>query len=235
MSLEGLKPEIIRILPALDIIHLEEVNRETIITGAVEDRKLIESLHPRGFALDLRTRDIAYHERLQIVHRIRKAVGNCYDVVLEANHTHVEYDPKNGSCGRPAALDPFSYHVSNTNAFLDNIRVDTKMNIDDFLKNNVTHRIAFINRDWSKMSVRSTLLLNCQSFVTQAAWESIGDKIFDYKESDHIAQIKSNMLPAELRIKFAELERAIIDSTPPYQGGMRKKLRTKLNELMELL
>lgn len=49
------------------------------------------SLHPVGDALDIRTRDWA--ERRPIVYDIRALLPSIYDIVLEPDHLHIEYDP----------------------------------------------------------------------------------------------------------------------------------------------
>ena len=58
-----------------------------------------KSLHPKGKALDFRTKHIPMIEKLPLVNEIRVALGPQWDVVLEAvgqenEHLHVENDPK---------------------------------------------------------------------------------------------------------------------------------------------
>lgn len=52
------------------------------------------TLHDDGLALDFRNRTIPVPEREPIRKDIAKALGPDYDVVLEKDHFHVEYDPK---------------------------------------------------------------------------------------------------------------------------------------------
>ena len=65
----------------------------TSLTDSHEDRPA--SLHNKGLAVDLRTRNIPLG-LLSTVHgslvSILKPMG--FDVVLESNHIHVEWDPK---------------------------------------------------------------------------------------------------------------------------------------------
>lgn len=56
------------------------------------------SLHPKGYAFDLRTHNVPPAELLILVGELRAALGDEFDVVLEDHrqeneHIHVEYDP----------------------------------------------------------------------------------------------------------------------------------------------
>lgn len=53
------------------------------------------SLHLKGLAVDLRTRDIPQTVMSLIVKELVSFLGNLgYDIVLEADHLHIEFDPK---------------------------------------------------------------------------------------------------------------------------------------------
>ena len=52
------------------------------------------SLHYAGHAFDLRTRNLLTSQITAWISRIKLAVGDDFDVVLESNHIHVEYQPK---------------------------------------------------------------------------------------------------------------------------------------------
>ena len=59
------------------------------ITSTLEGSHGISSFHPFGLAVDLELPprpEMACHE-------LRVALGSNYDVVLEGDHVHVEYDP----------------------------------------------------------------------------------------------------------------------------------------------
>lgn len=47
-----------------------------------------------GNALDFRTRDVIAKDRQQLANAVKAAIGKSFDVVLEGDHLHVEYDPK---------------------------------------------------------------------------------------------------------------------------------------------
>ena len=52
------------------------------------------SWHYFGRALDFRTRNIPPLHRNSVAQEIGVSLGENYDVVLEATHLHVEFDPK---------------------------------------------------------------------------------------------------------------------------------------------
>lgn len=54
----------------------------------------LKSLHDQGLAFDLRTQMIAKGKQPRMVDALKDALGDDYDVVLEKDHIHVEYDPK---------------------------------------------------------------------------------------------------------------------------------------------
>lgn len=66
----------------------------TTITSAIDGVHGKKSLHPKGAAFDFRTNDWPKGKEEQITTEIRKALGPQYDVVLEIDHLHVEWDPR---------------------------------------------------------------------------------------------------------------------------------------------
>jgi len=52
------------------------------------------SLHYSGRAADLRIRNIPPARLPEIINVIKGYLGSDFDVVLESDHIHVEYDPK---------------------------------------------------------------------------------------------------------------------------------------------
>ena len=94
VSVRGLRPEMCVALQVAEPIFLGE-GVALVVTSAVDGRHKRGSLHYVGLAVDLRTRDLATKKNRTRVHKkLRKALGDEYDVVLEKTHMHVEFDPK---------------------------------------------------------------------------------------------------------------------------------------------
>lgn len=73
---------------------------EMTITSGTEGRHGERSKHYIGQAVDFRTRDLIwetpdwdYDMRSEFAEHMKK-LGRDYDVVLETDHLHVEFDPK---------------------------------------------------------------------------------------------------------------------------------------------
>ena len=67
---------------------------ECVITSGSDGKHMPTSLHYQGKALDLRTRDLQEQTKVAIVEKLKEALGSQFDVVLESDHIHVEFDPK---------------------------------------------------------------------------------------------------------------------------------------------
>ena len=64
------------------------------ITSALDGKHSRASLHYVGAALDFRTKHVPEEEHPLIRNQMAVALGEQFDVVLEANHIHVEFQPK---------------------------------------------------------------------------------------------------------------------------------------------
>jgi hypothetical protein len=91
VRVKGLSNEILLAVLIAQSIYTE-TEHSLVITSVTDGRHSAGSLHYTGDAIDLRlptpsTRD-------QIVSQLRTALGDSYDVLLEADHIHIEYDPR---------------------------------------------------------------------------------------------------------------------------------------------
>jgi hypothetical protein len=88
------------------MVEIVNVARETApmleegivwITSAADSEHMEGSLHFRNHAYDIRIKniigDVQYEARLW-AERMQIELGDDYDVLLEKDHIHVEYDPK---------------------------------------------------------------------------------------------------------------------------------------------
>ena len=98
VAIHGLRPEVVLALLIVTPI-LGTYEQEMVITSALDGKHKRSSAHYTGRAVDLRIWTLT--DQKQCVADMQKALGTDYDVVLEENHIHLEFDPKKGanSCG----------------------------------------------------------------------------------------------------------------------------------------
>jgi hypothetical protein len=66
-----------------------------VITSGKDGRHKEGSLHYKDRALDFRTRHLrGQNEADQVAQEMRDRLGRSFDIVVEADHIHAEYDPK---------------------------------------------------------------------------------------------------------------------------------------------
>jgi len=92
VSLVGVQWQMFKAAIIAEAVY-REYGTELVITSANDGKHKEGSLHYKGLALDLRTwtlngREVMVHAKLQ------RALGDQYDVVLEKDHIHVEWDVK---------------------------------------------------------------------------------------------------------------------------------------------
>lgn len=75
---------------------LTERDHNCVITSGLEGSHRRGSLHYIGHAFDIRTSAIPEEDRESIRREIAGRIGADFDVVLEATHFHIEYQPKTG-------------------------------------------------------------------------------------------------------------------------------------------
>lgn len=70
------------------------VNYEMTITSGNDGVHMKNSKHYKNEAIDIRTRDMSQENAILTKVWLKKWLGLNYDVILESNHIHIEYDPK---------------------------------------------------------------------------------------------------------------------------------------------
>ena len=86
----GLRPEMVLALLVLDSVF-KAWGSEFVVTSAVEGEHMRASLHYTGSAVDVRLPTNAVNE---IIAEAARALGEDFDVILETNHIHIEFQPK---------------------------------------------------------------------------------------------------------------------------------------------
>lgn len=68
---------------------------DCVITSCIDGTHSVKSKHYTGNALDFRTRDMNGTQQQMFFDAVSSGLGTDYDVILEHNHLHVEYEPRN--------------------------------------------------------------------------------------------------------------------------------------------
>jgi len=93
VKIEGAKPELILGLMVADRVYSIH-GQELVITSCIEGVHKKGSLHYKGYAADLRTRYFTEATLQSVVFDLRTYLTDEFDIVLEFNHIHLEFDPK---------------------------------------------------------------------------------------------------------------------------------------------
>ena len=67
---------------------------ELVITSGKDGKHKDDSLHYRGNAFDCRTYTLSGEDLPKVANTLKAKLGINYDVVIEKDHIHVEYDKK---------------------------------------------------------------------------------------------------------------------------------------------
>jgi hypothetical protein len=89
----GVKPEIVVAMMVADGVY-RSLGYELTITSAVEGKHSRGSIHYQGMAFDCRITNLSPAAPAIVREAIQKALGGDFDVVLESDHIHIEYEPK---------------------------------------------------------------------------------------------------------------------------------------------
>jgi hypothetical protein len=89
----GLRPEILLAVVAAERV-CAEMGVDCVVTACVDGVHQAGSLHYCGLAVDLRSRDFRPGDLDKAIARIKQCLGADYDVVLENDHIHLEFDQK---------------------------------------------------------------------------------------------------------------------------------------------
>jgi len=93
VDLNGLRPEILIALIIANDLY-SKLGKELEITCGVDGKHGYGSLHYVGLAVDIGFKELNPHQKETIVSDLKKKLGPQYDVVLEATHIHIEFQPK---------------------------------------------------------------------------------------------------------------------------------------------
>jgi len=89
--LSGLQYEMRAVLKAIGKV-CDELGLPVEITSGIEGSHSCASYHPYGYALDFSIREFSHGEPEVVVAYLKQELPSYYDVVLEHDHIHVEFD-----------------------------------------------------------------------------------------------------------------------------------------------
>jgi hypothetical protein len=93
VNVHGVGTEIVLALIIAERLYAEK-GKDCIVTSVIDGHHSRTSLHYTGDAVDLRTFILDQSEQKDIASRLKEALGIDYDVVLERDHLHIEYQPR---------------------------------------------------------------------------------------------------------------------------------------------
>ena len=90
----GIRPELILAFQVADPIY-SEYEADVVVTSVRDGRHSYTSLHYIGCAADIRTKNLPNVGNVEAVAKeIRQALTNEYDIIVERDHIHIEFQPK---------------------------------------------------------------------------------------------------------------------------------------------
>lgn len=92
-DLRGLKPQMAIAYTIASFVYARH-GKECTITSASDSQHGPNSLHYQGLALDLRTSSLPPTDVATVHRELKIALGPQFDCVLEQDHLHIEFDPK---------------------------------------------------------------------------------------------------------------------------------------------
>ena len=92
VRITGMRPEILLAAVAAMEVY-KAAGHDLTITACVDGKHTTGSLHYAGAAVDLRSRDLHPEDVQKVIARLKACLGDDFDVVLEVDHLHVEFQP----------------------------------------------------------------------------------------------------------------------------------------------
>ena len=71
-----------------------DLSTDMVITSGNDSRHLPGSKHYTDEALDFRTKTLTKTQQRALTDTVKRRLGRHYDVILESDHLHIEYDPE---------------------------------------------------------------------------------------------------------------------------------------------
>lgn len=93
VSVDGIKKETIALIVILNTYFELRIGKELVVTSCTDGKHMKGSKHYSGYAIDIRTRHLSVCEINNLLAWFKSHHDNEFDMVVEKDHIHVEYDP----------------------------------------------------------------------------------------------------------------------------------------------
>lgn len=93
VKLHGIRPELLFALQVAAEVY-KVYGQELVITSCNDSKHAPTSLHYAGCAVDLRTNYFTKATAIKVRDEIKERLGIDFDVILESDHLHIEYQPR---------------------------------------------------------------------------------------------------------------------------------------------
>lgn len=93
VSVVGIKEETITLIAILNCYFYLRIGKPLVITSCTDGKHMKNSKHYSGYAIDIRTYHLSAQEINMLVIWFKNNHDKNYDIVVEKDHIHVEYDP----------------------------------------------------------------------------------------------------------------------------------------------
>lgn len=93
VKVAGIRPEMILAVMVAERV-CERYGVDLVITSALDGKHSETSLHYSGCAVDLRNKEMASDAKDEAVRTLKESLGRDYDVILEVDHIHIEFQPR---------------------------------------------------------------------------------------------------------------------------------------------
>lgn len=93
VDIRGIKHETVLAFSIAQRVY-QRFGLDCCITSCRDGEHKRKSKHYDGYAIDLRTSNIPRNDRQLVCDRIIAALGQQFDVLLEPDHIHIEFDPR---------------------------------------------------------------------------------------------------------------------------------------------
>jgi len=91
VKIAGIRPELLMGLMVANSIIDYEFNTDMVITACTDGIHMTGSKHYVGQAVDIRISNLS--TPVAVVDRLKFELDGLFDIVLEKDHIHMEYDP----------------------------------------------------------------------------------------------------------------------------------------------